>query len=133
MELPKIENRLPEQKIEKFNSPTTILRKVSSPNLNNNININFNNPISTTFYIKPTKTEVKIEISPSFFKKPFEYISSFENYGDSATISYNSYIYNKDYLKSIERISKVFLKCIQPFPQIQQIQLTNYTVIPYIY
>jgi len=43
VELPKIENRLPDQKIDKrLGSPFNI-RKSSNPNLN--INININNPV----------------------------------------------------------------------------------------
>jgi hypothetical protein len=125
VELPKIENRLPDQKIDKrLGSPFNI-RKSSNPNLN--INININNPVYG-FTLKTVKPEYRVEICQSFFKKPFEYISPYNLHGEATILNYNSFIYNKDYLRSVERITKIFMKNYHPNSQMQPIQLNNFTV-----
>jgi hypothetical protein len=131
VELPKIENRLPDQKIDKrLGSPFNI-GKSSNPNLNININININNPVAT-IALKSAKPDCRVEICQSFFKKPFEYISPNNFQGESTILNYNSFIYNKNYLRSVERITKIFMKNNHQSPQIQPIQLNNFTVIQYL-
>ena len=110
---PRIENRIPEQKRE------------SSPGLNINSNINSYNSNSPSHNFRSNKFEVKIEINQNFFKKSFEY-SPNENSDDNSC--YNSYIYNKEYLKYIDKI----IRCqneAQFLIQSPQIILPNYTVI----
>ena len=108
--MPKIEYRLPEQRKD----------KASSPNMNINVNININNSFSPY-------SAMKVEINKNFFKKPFEYLSSCEYSSDNA--NYSLYVYNKDYLKSVDRISKIYQKDSQVLQQSPQIQLPNYTVM----
>lgn len=92
-----------------------------------NINVNNNNNSnSPSFNITTLKPNVKIEINQNFFKKPFEYISSYEYIGDNS--NYNSYIYNKNYLKYVDKIAKVFQKENLILFQSPQIQLPIYSV-----
>lgn len=130
-DLPKIENRLPEQKTDKSLGSPINIRKSSNPNLNINININFNNPV-VPFTLKPVMSDIRVEISQSFFKKPFEYIAPYDIQGEANLLNYNSFTYNKDYLNSIERITKIFRKNFQILPQTQPIQLNSYTVTHYL-
>lgn len=96
-----------------------IKEKESSPG--NNVKLN---PL---YNIKSLKPEFKIEININFFKKPNEYISN--EYLNENTVNCNSYTYNKDYLRSIEKLSKIFHKNTKISPPLPPIQLQNYTVI----
>jgi hypothetical protein len=145
IELPKLECRVPEQKRKqsspayrrekqttsdsiKENDQIIVVKKEkeSSP-VNININININNSVSP-LNMRPYRAEVRVEINQNYFKKPFEYIQPYDYPGESSTFNYNSFIYNKDYLNYIDKVSKIFHKNSKPIPQIEQIILPNYTV-----